>query len=813
MDSKERSRDLFLRAADLPPHERRAFLEGECGHDLDLLSDVLSLLEYDAGPVQLDGPADLVGQVIGPYTICQLLGEGGMGEVYRAEQQAPLQRQVALKVIKLGMDTREVIARFNAERQSLAILEHPGIAHVYEAGSTTNGRPYFVMEYVVGLPITEYCDRERLTVRQRLRLFSSVCQAVHHAHQKGIVHRDIKPSNVLVTRHDAEPIPKIIDFGVAKTLDQGLRSGSVRTVLGKIIGTPEYMSPEQAIGRHIDTSTDVYSLGVLLYELLTGVLPFDAEQLRAAGAVEMQRILQNVPAPRPSSRIAAGAANKRSAEAESLTKQLQADLDWIVLRAIEKEPAARYGSASELSADVERFLANEAVVARPPTLFYQAGKLISRHKLPVAFASIIVLLLVGFGVAMTVLYGRAETARRDAEAMTSFYADLWAPADAYERGQKLTIEEVMRLAANKIPLEFRERPGLASSLRESMGNVFTSLGFYADAESVLTAVLRERRALYGPEHPSLIEPTAALARVHLEKSEYGRARDLYRDALALHERHHGSDDPGAIQITGNLAYALKSLGKLAEARALLEDAVHELEAQYGTDHALLGPILSHLATVTRAEGKHDEAIALGKRALVLQERDLGSDHPKVAAILSNLGLAEHDAKNYEQARTLHTRALAIRERVFGRKHRYTAQSLNNLANAVSDLGDNATARQHYEEVLEIYEATVGTEHVNVAEALGNLADINLQDDRFEEAREYCLRSLALFEKLLGPEHQSVGMSLVNLGSICCEQSDFEEGRRHYQRAAAIFEKSLPADHPYQAIVRDALARLAPIAKR
>jgi serine/threonine protein kinase len=415
--------------------------------------------------------------VIGPYRLRERVGVGGMGEVWAAEQEKPFRRKVALKILKAGMDTAEVIARFEAERQALAIMDHPCIATVYDAGSTPSGRPYFAMEFVQGIPITEYCDRHKLDTRERLKLFMQLCDGVQHAHQKAVIHRDLKPSNVLVTEIDNKPVPKIIDFGVAKATSQRLTEKTMFTHLGQLIGTPEYMSPEQAelTGEDIDTRTDVYSLGVILYELLAGALPFDSKELREAGFEGIRRIVRDKEPPKPSTRVttlgekSAIAAQSRHTDPGNLSSQLRGDLDWIVMKALAKDRMRRYASAADLAADIERHLNRQPVLAGPPSKAYRMKKFVARHRVGVAAAVVVAFALILGIVGMTVGLFRAIKAERVAreEAETSsrvsqFLEDLFAVSDPGEaQGNTITAREILDTGAEKIDRELKGHgPGI-----------------------------------------------------------------------------------------------------------------------------------------------------------------------------------------------------------------------------------------------------------------------------------------------------------------------------------------------------------------
>ncbi|HET6372683.1 MAG TPA: serine/threonine-protein kinase, partial [Candidatus Polarisedimenticolia bacterium] len=454
---------------------------------------------------------------IGPYRILQKLGEGGMGIVYVAEQSEPVRRRVALKVIKQGMDTAKVIARFEAERQALALMDHPAIATIYDAGTTPDGRPYFVMEHVQGVPITEHCDRLKLTNKERLELFLQVCEGVQHAHQKAVIHRDLKPSNVLVSVQDGRPVVKIIDFGVAKAVSQRLTERTLYTELGVMIGTPEYMSPEQAemTGQDVDTRTDVFSLGVMLYELLVGALPFDSRELRQAGFDEIRRRIREVDPPKPSARLSTmgdrstESAKCRGTEPRALRREIQGDLDWITMRALEKDRARRYGSPSDLGEDIRRHLRDQPVLARAPSTGYRAGKFVRRHRLGVAAASVMVVSLAAGAVASAVGLVRArraeEQARQEAQAkgqVADFLKDLFKVSNPSEaRGNSITARELLDKAAGTIDVQLVDQPEVRAELDSIMGRVYESLGLYVPAESLTSKALQIRKQVLGSENP------------------------------------------------------------------------------------------------------------------------------------------------------------------------------------------------------------------------------------------------------------------------------------------------------------------------
>ena len=464
----------------------------------------------DDSTLSASAASDAGAGLIGPYRLIRLLGEGGMGQVWLAEQKTPIHRTVALKLIKAGMDTKAVVARFESERQALALMDHPNIAQVYDAGSTAEGRPYFVMEYVPGLPITEYCDKHRLPMKARLELFVQVCDAVQHAHQKAIIHRDLKPSNILVVQHNDKAVPKIIDFGLAKAMAQRLTENAVVTEFGVLVGTLEYMSPEQADLRepNIDTRTDVYSLGVILYQLLVGALPFDAKTFREEGLAAILRTIREEPPQKPSTKArlmgasSHDSAQQRGEEPGSLVRRLQGELDWITLKTLEKDRTRRYGTATELAADVLRYLRNEPVVAGPATAGYRVRKYIARHRFGLGTAALVILLLAAFAAVQSVQLRRIRRERDRANRVTDVITQMFKVADPNEaRGNTITAREVLDKASKEIDSALERDPELQSELLYTMANIHKNLGLYSTAETQLNRTIDIRRRILGPQQP------------------------------------------------------------------------------------------------------------------------------------------------------------------------------------------------------------------------------------------------------------------------------------------------------------------------
>jgi eukaryotic-like serine/threonine-protein kinase len=736
-------------------------------------------------------PTSRAAATIGPYRLLQQVGEGGMGVVWLAEQIRPVRRQVALKVIKLGMDTAQVVARFEAERQALAIMEHPAVARVFDAGVTPQGRPYFAMEYVRGEPITTYCQRHRLPTSERINLFLQVCDGVQHAHQKGIIHRDLKPSNVLVTMQDNHAVPKIIDFGLAKATTQHLTERTLFTELGVLIGTPEYMSPEQAemTGLDIDTRTDVYALGVILYELLTGVLPFEGKSLREKGLDEIRRIIREVDPPRPSVRVTTLAAPAPPAQSlrrdvARLASQLRGDLDCITMKALEKDRTRRYGSVPDLAADLRRHLDNLPVLASPPSTVYRLSRFMRRHRVGVAAAATLVVLLFAFAATMA-FQARRIAQQRDralaaerqsiqeaelARQVSSFLVDLFKVSDPSEaRGNRITAREILDKGSTRITQELKDHPAVQGRLMATMGRVYTSLGLYDQARLLLQDALAIRRRTLGEQHLEVAESLDDLGSLQYEIGNLGEAERLLRDALALRRRTLGDEHLDTANTENHLAMALRrkeTPEANAEVEQLYRSALAARRKVLGADDRAIAESLNDLGLLF-SQNKRDYAAAepLFREALEINRRAFGNDHLEVSITLNNLALLLRDTGRYTEAESLLREALVIDRHVLGEEHPAVGVVFNNLANVLERKGDLPGAESMYRDALALRRKAFPNEpdgHWEVATIKSLLGGCLTAARRYADAEPLLLESYPVIKGNFGDAHPRTQVALKRL---------------------------------------------------
>jgi serine/threonine protein kinase/tetratricopeptide (TPR) repeat protein len=630
---------------------------------------------------------------IGPYRLLERIGEGGMGEVWLAEQARPVQRQVALKLIKAGMDTAQVIARFDAERQALALMDHPAIARVFDGGATPQGRPYFVMEFVRGEPISAYATRHKLPLRERIELFIQVCEGVQHAHQKGIIHRDLKPSNVLVTVRDDHPAPKIIDFGVAKAMTQSLTERTLHTEIGALVGTPEYMSPEQAEmgGLDIDTRTDVYALGVILYELLTDTLPFDPKSLREKSLDEIRRVIREVDPPRPSTRVAALAATRSagnpSADATRLGSQLCGDLDWITMKALEKDRTRRYGSVSDLAADLRRHLDDLPVLASPPSATYRVGKFVRRHRTGVVATGGLISLLIVFAVVMAVQAGRIarerDRANQEAASATQvleFLVGLFNVSDPGEaRGNSLTAREILDKGAQGIDGKLDAHPQNQARLQETIGKVYSHLGLYGAAEPLFKRALQTNRRLRGEDSPETLRAAAGLAETYFRQGRYSEAQALFLDLTQRYTRVLGEEHAETLDTAINLAIVYLYQERWDDAGRILRRAMESSLRAFGEQHLTTLNALHNLGSLYWRQGRYAESLPFTARAVDGRSRLLGADHPETLASMHNLATTYDRLSRYDDAERVYLSTIEAKRRVLGEAHDSTIITRRRLA--------------------------------------------------------------------------------------------------------------------------------------
>jgi serine/threonine protein kinase/tetratricopeptide (TPR) repeat protein len=801
----ERARELAEAAVALPRHEREAFVRARAGSAAEASAALKLLEQHDSRTLSLgSGPGDTsfgspmaaappgerAGDVVGSYKLLEVLGEGGFGTVWLAERRAPMVQRVALKVIKPGMDSKAVIARFEQERQALAVMDHPNVARVFDAGATAGGRPYFVMELVQGEPLTLYCDRRRMTVRQRLELFIPVCEAVQHAHTKGVIHRDLKPSNVLVAERDGKPIPKVIDFGVAKSISHALSRSTIFTEMGQIIGTPEYMSPEQAEqgALDIDTRTDVYSLGVLLYELLTGGLPFEPQALRKAGYAEIQRIIREVDPPRPSTKLtsmgdaAVEAAKHRHTRLDALAKELRSELEWIPLKAMRKERDRRYRSPSELADDIRNYLSGRALLAGPESNGYRAKKFLRRHRGPVLAGAMVVLALVGGVVGTSVGMMRANDAaererlakeeaqdqramaveaaskeraareaeakeRARAEAASGFLTTMFASIDPEKaQGRDITVKEIIDDAAGKVGEAFKDEPAVEASLRETLGETYGQMARYAEAREQFTRTLELRTRVLGAEHRETLVTKFNLAAMNLQ------------------------------------------LGDLTTAGRLLAETMESRRKVLGPEHSETLLTQSLLGYVKQLEGDNEGALQIYRETLALQKKVAGPDAKDTVETMSSVADVLQDLGRLDEARAVAEELVASATRLQGPEGRLTLQARSILAAILKDLGKYDESEKILREVLETKRKVFGPDHTEVFTTTNILALTLEQLKKQAEAVGLLADIVERATKVLGPEHDTTLTYRANLGRMKQLSGDLEGSEREMREVLEIRER-------------------------
>jgi serine/threonine protein kinase/tetratricopeptide (TPR) repeat protein len=859
---RERVKDLLIRAAGLPPPKRRAFIEF-ANFDREIISEALDLLPTLDDSAFLSAPtgagfsppssAPLAGEQpgakVGRYKLLQLIGEGGFGSVFMAEQTEPVHRRVALKIIKAGMDTKQVIARFEAERQALALMDHPNIARVLDAGATDSARPFFVMELVRGDPMNRYCDREELSVRRRVELFRDVCNAVQHAHQKGVIHRDLKPSNVLVTVSDGQPLPKVIDFGIAKATSGRLTDRTLFTELHQLIGTPEYMSPEQAevSGVDIDTRSDIYSLGVMLYELLVGSTPLEGEKLRTTPMAEIQRLIREDEPQRPSLRLgtmiaadsrdtrfrtapqekrgrtgassAIEIARRRRSEPTLLTRSLRGDLDWIVMKCLEKDRGRRYPTAGALADDVGRYLTDQPVSATPPRLAYKLKKFVRRNRGTVfAGGAIAATLLiatavsVAFAISATRQRGaaefaktRAETAEHAAEAraaeleqVAKFQQAQLSGIDAQTMGERLRADLLnkSRSAAVRSKLLPEDVDARVAELEELIaGSDFTGMALKSLNDNFFQPALAAIDEQFADQPLVQARLLQASADALYELGLYDAAWPPQERALAIRRRVLGDDHPDTLSSISLMGFVLQAQGKLAEAGVYFGEALERSRRVLGKDNPLTLNSINSMGLLLHEQGKLDEAESHYREALEGRRRTLGEEHPETLSSINNMGFLRQAQGRLAEAEIYLREALEKFRRVMGDDDPNTLIAINNMGALLYAQGKLSEAEPYFHEAIDISRQVLGIEHHDTLRAMDNMSVVLRALGRFSEAEVYCRESMELHRHGLGDGHPDTIISIGNMGVLLTAQGKLSEAEPYLNEALETSRRVLGDEHP------------------
>jgi eukaryotic-like serine/threonine-protein kinase len=836
--------ELLHRAMALAPQQRAAFLEEACGLDAGLRAELNSLLrvgddlsdEFLNSPPrgvldreigEIDSTSRLAaGQIFAQrFELIRKLGEGGMGQVWLAEQVSPLRRRVALKLIKAGMYDEAVVQRFQSERQSLAMMDHPAIAKVFDAGTTPQGQPYLVMEFVPGPPITDYCDQRKLSIKERLEIFIQACEGVQHAHQKAIIHRDLKPSNILVLEVDGKPVPRIIDFGLAKA--SGPQVDGQFTQLGQFIGTPGYMSPEQVSLKpgDIDTRTDVYTLGVVLYVLLTGLQPFETKRREKPSLEQWLRQLREEEPPSPSTKVSAdrdtssAAADARRTEPRQLISELRGDLDWITIKALQRDRTRRYGTPAELAADIRRFLNHEPVIARPADAAYRLRKYIRRHRVAMSGCAGLLLVLALFALGQG-LQLRETTRERDhakqerdranqerdrAARIADFMSNIFKVPDPSEaRGNSVTAREILDRAAGDIGKGLARDPEVQSAMLHEMASTYNNLGLHARARELAQQALDARLNLFGASDPKTLESVTQLGLIlHIEGHD-ADAEPLIRRALAEERRVLGADDPLTLETADDFALVLNTLGRFPEAEKLAREVVDSSTRRLGPESALSLRAQNHLGSILFYEGHAADAEKVLRPALDVERRVWGPDHPETMKALSLLAISLHHQNRFSEAEPLYREVVAGSERVLGPEHRSTAIAMSNLGNMFADEEQLSQAEKLLRESLAIFLRTLGPDHPSTLMCELNLTRVLRSDGQLREAEKMQQQVLAAETRAHGAEYPDTLLAQSELAKTLFLERRYPQAER---LARESFDIQLRKLGPRHRDVLDTLQRL------
>ncbi len=858
-DKWKKIESLFERAIEISGSERETFLKNECGEDNELFEEVVSLLSADQNEHSIfsGSAADYFavedlgfeGRNFGNSHAVKKIGAGGMGSVYLAERvDGVYSQQVALKVVNPGMNSHEIIKRFEEERQILARLQHPNIARLLDGGISDSGLPYFTMEYVDGIPVTEYCNNKDLSIEQRLELFKKICEAVLYAHQNLVIHRDIKPGNILVTE---EGTVKLLDFGIAKVFeDDNEREFVTRTMMR--VMTPEYASPEQIRGEPVGTATDIYSLGLILYQLLSGCPPYE---LDTSSALEMERIICLTDPQKPSSMISKAPANRKDYSSEGqpakskqiikLRKKISGDLDNICLMAIRKEPERRYSSAAQFITDIDNHLNGLPVAARKSTASYRTGKFIRRHKAGLVIASAAVLIITFVTIFYTIRLAeerdRAQLEAEKSKKVAEFLSGIFKLSDPEQsRGETITARELLDNGVKKIEHELSGQPEVLASMLAVTGNVYRSLGLYKKALFLLQKSYTLNDSLFGDNSPETAQSLNDLGNLNFAMGDYGAAAQKLKSAIEKRKTIFGEESPEAVESMNDLAMVLREDGKYEQAEKLLIASLSVRRKLLPPNSDEVAQSLNNLALIKEDKGEYDSAKVLFKESLVIKEKLHGKIHPSVSETIGNLALLLQHMGNYSEAaelfdltlktdkklygdlhpaistdlyniasndalmgdlngaEKLYSEVLETDKKLLGEKHPYIALDLNNLGGILSDKGDYAGAEELYKKSLDLNEKIYGSEHPEVATSLSNLGVLYSRWGKYARAESFIKSGLNMRIKLLGENHPDVITSLNIYAALLTSEHKYGEAVDQYRKSLVLRIKMLGMDHPHTA---------------
>lgn len=790
--------------------------------------------EDQGQPQRGDLPSQSADGNIGRYRLIQPIGEGGMGSVWKAEQLEPVRRFVALKIIKVGKTSHEIVARFEAERQALALMDHPCIAKILDGGTTESGQPYFAMELVDGLPLTNYCDQKQLTLEARLRLFAEVCDAVQHAHQKGIIHRDLKPSNILVAEYDGKPTAKVIDFGLAKPIgsEQKLTDHSL-TEIGQILGTLKYMSPEQAglDSLDVDTRSDIYSLGVILYELLTGSTPLDNAMLREQTIFKILECIRQQDSPKPSSRLSSTDHNRvseitsnRRTDAKRLSQVLIGDLDWIVMKAMEKDRARRYEAASGLAADLHRYLNGEPVLARPPSLTYRAHKFVRKHRGPVLAAGLLVVSLILGMVGTTVGLGQARRAQAQADAkaaelseLTQFQTKQFANVNLTLMGNRIR-QQILLQAAKQAPeaddlpsrlqtINFTDiaadtfgenivKPALSAvgknlkssdqvkaAMLQSVADIAYKVGLVELCVQPQMEALKLRQSLFGVDHPDTIQSLIATGLMQQHKA--GQDDSYLLQAVEASQRTFGSKDERSLDALVQLAESLRQRGNVEAAQSYFEQV---LERSSGASPARIRA-LTGLGTILAHSDQSDTALSKLTEAQKLAESVYAKDSSTLLSIKTYVAWVLQENQRAPEAEAIFREVYTDSARTLGDRHPDTIDTLKGLGESLAEQGKFEAASEVFDQAFALAQEHLGKTHEITLACLGNRARILAELGKPNEAKKLFAESLELSEAAFGSDHPATLQSLSDLGVCCISLGELDEAEKYmslsWERCARV----------------------------